>query len=100
MSIVETEAMEPRIEGHRITVRHIVQVWIDEDRSVEEIATDVYPHLSETQVVEALRYALEHTEVLDKWEKKREQIEHEIREGAISPDDLPEEFRKEEKATA
>lgn len=56
----------PHIEGTRISVHHIILAWVRDDRSTEEIAGHLYPHLSEDDVVDALKWVFEHRDEYDR----------------------------------
>jgi len=95
-TIKSEEGGTPYIEGHRIGVHHIVKAWVDEDRSTEEIATEVYPQLTESQVTEALKYAFDRRDEFERMMEEREKIKQEIRQEAVTGSDtLPGEYRKD-----
>lgn len=87
MTIVEEGGVVgemPHIEGTRITVHHIVRVWLDRELTVEAIADEVYPHLSEGQVREALEWVLrnpvEYSECLEVYEERKRQLMKQVAE--------------------
>lgn len=51
----DTLGGKPRVEGHRIGVNHIYHSY-QRYESIEKIAEDVYPSLSEEEVEQALRF--------------------------------------------
>lgn len=78
----------PHIAGTRIGVHHVVRAFKDRDIRSEEIASRVYPHLSQAEVEEALKYALdapdEYRKHLENHREKKLEIKKQI---AAGPDD-------------
>lgn len=62
---------EPRLANHRIGVSHIVTHY-RQDRTAEEIAEEVYPHLRVEQVEAALVYAAANPDTMEALERERE----------------------------
>lgn len=93
--IVRTEGIlggDPRIEGTRIGVHHVVPLVLEDKYTVEEVAATIYPDLTEKDVLAALAYYVEHTDEIEAIrEYNREAGENEI----TSPDDLPPELRSD-----
>lgn len=58
-------AGEPRIDGHRIRVRDIVLARDRAGHSPEEIASEVYPQLTLSQVYSALAYFEDHRDEIE-----------------------------------
>lgn len=91
MSIVEEGGVigdMPHIQGHRIAVHHIVNFVVFGPHSVEDVATELYPELTEDEVLEAIEFAYEDTE---RWRRLMEEHEREkqsIEQQAISPEDV------------
>lgn len=91
--IVRTEGIlggDPRIEGHRIGVHHVVESVLEGKYTVDEVAYTIYPQLSVEDVHASLAYYYAHREEI---EERRERARREVRESkkrAITgPDDLP-----------
>lgn len=91
MSIVEEGGVigdMPHIEGHRIGARPIVDFVVFGPYSVVDVATDLYPELTEDVVLVAIEYVYEDT---DWWKQLIEEHEREkqsIEQQAISPEDV------------
>lgn len=82
----------PRIEGTRIGVHHVVYPILEGNSSVEHMVSVTYPDLTEGDVLSALHYYAEHREEVDEIRRANERVyENEI----TSPDDLPPELRSE-----
>ena len=62
---------EPRLANHRIGVSHILTHY-RQDRTAEEIAEEVYPHLRVEQVEAALEYAEANPDTMEALERERE----------------------------
>ena len=60
---------EPRIDGHRIRVRDVVEARDLGGHTPEEIAATVYPSLTLAQVYAALAYYEDHREEIDRLQK-------------------------------
>lgn len=75
----------PHISGHRIAVHHIVREFRDRDRDITAIAEEVYPHLSEDEVREAIVWALDNDEEFSGYEDQRRERLREIEAQAASP---------------
>ena len=93
--IVRTDGVlggNPRIEGTRIGVHHVVYPILEGNSSVEHMVSVTYPDLTEGDVLSALHYYAEHREEVDEIRRANERVyENEI----TSPDDLPPELRSE-----
>jgi uncharacterized protein (DUF433 family) len=99
--IVRTESIlggDPRIEGTRIGVHHVVYPILEGEYSIEHVVTVTYPDLSEGDVLSALAHYIEHREEIEEMRKRRlEIIEKHCRDpdAITGPDDLPAELRPE-----
>jgi uncharacterized protein (DUF433 family) len=83
----------PTIAGTRIGVHHVVEQVLHGSESVESVATDIYPHLSEEQVIEAIEWSFEHSAKYSRLIKEHEQEKRRLQDVAIGgPDDLPADF--------
>lgn len=93
--IVRTEGVlggDPRIDGTRIGVHHVVPYVLEDKYTVSEVAHLIYPELSEEDVLVALAYYFEHREEI---EEIREWT-HQVGENEITdPEDLPVNLRSE-----
>jgi uncharacterized protein (DUF433 family) len=93
--IVRTEGTlsgDPRIEGTRIGVHHVVYPILEGEYSIEHMVTVTYPDLSERDVLSALAYYIEHREEVDRVRRENDRVP----ENAITgPEDLPPELRSE-----
>lgn len=84
----------PVIAGHRITVKHIADLVLDGPFSVEEVATEEYPQLSEQDVYDALEYVFTHPHVFSKAVREQEKEQRQIRDAAaLGPGDIPADYR-------
>jgi uncharacterized protein (DUF433 family) len=88
--IVRTEDTlggKPRLDGTRIGVHHVVPYVLEDKYTVSEVAHLIYDHLSEGDVMAALRYYLNHTEEIeDVREHEREVIEEHRSEALLGPE--------------
>jgi uncharacterized protein (DUF433 family) len=88
--IVRTEDTlggKPRLNGTRIGVHHVVPYVLEDKYTVSEVAHLIYDHLSEGDVMAALRYYLNHTEEIeDVREHEREVIEEHRSEALLGPE--------------
>jgi uncharacterized protein (DUF433 family) len=78
----------PHIQGHRIAVHHIVNLVVFGSHSVKEVATELYPELTEDEVQEAIEFAYEDTERWTHLMEEHEREKQSIEQQAISPDDV------------
>jgi len=84
----------PVISGTRIGVHHIVRHILHGEETVESVAAEVYPHLDECDVWDALEYHFEHPTRMQDVVRKRERAKREISDQAPrGPRDIPKEFR-------
>lgn len=90
--IVRTEGVlggDPRIDGTRIGVHHIVPYVLGDKYTVKEVAYMIYTDLSEGDVLAALAYYFEHRDEIETIRERTRQIgANEI----ATPDDLPSEL--------
>jgi|AntDeeMinimDraft_5_1070356.scaffolds.fasta_scaffold15369_3 uncharacterized protein (DUF433 family) len=93
-SIVRTESVlggDPRIDGTRIGVHHVVFPILDGEYTIDQLVSVTYPDLSEGDVLSALHYYAEHRAEVDAVREDNDRIP----EGAITgPDDLPADHRE------
>lgn len=89
--IVTTEEVlggDPRIDGTRIGVHHVVPLVLDDKYTVDEVAHMIYPSLSEGDVLTALRYYLDHTEEIEAIRERNRAVIEEHRSVALTgPED-------------
>lgn len=78
----------PHIRGHRIGVHHVVRAFRDRDYKIPEIAGEVYPQLSESEVREAISWALDNEETFSRVEASHRERLAEIEEQATGPSDI------------
>lgn len=71
---------QPCVDGTRIPVR-IIAAYHEAGSSVEEIR-DVYPHLSASQVHDAISFALDHPEEIAFWDE-RNSLRGILRDGGL-----------------
>lgn len=94
-SIVRTDSVlgsDPRIDGTRIGVHHIVFPILEGKYSIEHLVNVTYPELSEDDVLSALHYYAENRAEVDEVRRRNNRIP----DGAITgPDDLPPDLRPE-----
>lgn len=80
----------PTIAGTRIGVHHVVQQVLHGEESIESVATEVYPQLSEQEVVEAIEWSFDNATTYGQLLKEHEQEKRRLRDAAIAgPEDLP-----------
>jgi uncharacterized protein (DUF433 family) len=87
MSIVETEDTlggEPRLEGRRISVMQVAEMYIDGGMSPENVADQLGVGLDE--VHEALAYYYKHPDKIDEIRRKHRELEEELMENTKSPE--------------
>ena len=86
MTIVHDEDIlggEPRIEGTRVGVRHIVAKIIDGEQTAPYVADQLDISLSE--VYEALSYYYAHTDEIREIERETREAYDRFREGSLKP---------------
>ena len=74
---------EPRIDGTRISVRHIAARVIDADQSPASVADQFDTSLS--AVYEALAYYYDHLEAMREYEQANETAFEAVRETSLKP---------------
>ncbi len=87
MTIVETEDTlggEPRLDGRRISVMQIAEMYIDGGMSPETVADQLEVGLDE--VHEALAYYYKHPEEMDEIRERHRKLEDELRERSETPE--------------
>lgn len=88
--IVQTDDVlsgKPRIDGTRTGVHHVVPYVLEDKYTVSEVAHSVFDHLSEGDVLAALRYYLNHTEEIEAIrEQERQVIEEHRSEALLGPE--------------
>lgn len=83
----------PTIAGTRIGVHHVVERVLHGSESIESVATEVYPQLSEQEVTEAIEWAVENAAVYGRAMKEHEREKARLKDDAIAgPEDLPADF--------
>ena len=93
--IVRTDSVlggDPRIEGTRIGVHHVVPLVLEDEYTVEHVVTVTYPDLTEGDVLSALAYYAEHTDEIDRIRRENNRVPEDAITG---PQDLPPELRPE-----
>lgn len=89
-SIVTTENTlggKPRIDGTRVGVHHVAPYVLEDKYTVSEVAHLIYDHLSEADVLAALRYYLNHTEEIEAVrEQERDVIDEHRSEALLGPE--------------
>lgn len=94
-SIVRTEGVlggDPRIDGTRIGVHHVVPLILDGENTVEHVVTVTYPELSEGDVLSALAYYAENRAEVEAIRQANQRV---YKNEITGPDDLPPELRSE-----
>ena len=94
-AIVRTDSVlggDPRIEGTRIGVHHVVYPILEGESSVEHMVTVTHPDLSEADVLSALHYYAENPDEVDDIRQANRQV---YPSEITGPDDLPPELRSE-----
>ncbi len=87
MTIVETEDTlggEPRLEGRRISVMQVAEMYVDGGMSPETVADQLDVGLDE--VHEALAYYFKHPDEMDEIRRKHRELEEELKENSGSPE--------------
>jgi len=86
--IVKTDDVlggDPRIEGHRISVYHVYQRYVDGDDTPEGIATSY--DISVAEVHAALAYAFSHPEEMRTIETRNQSMYEEHAPNRLVPDE-------------
>lgn len=73
VSSEDTLGGNPRIEETRIGPHHVGPL-IDDDRDAVEIAEEVYPHLTPSQVEAAYAYYMDHPEEMEQIRRLKEDV--------------------------
>jgi uncharacterized protein (DUF433 family) len=87
MTIVETEDTlggKPRLEGRRISVLQIAEMYIDAGKSPEIIADQLDIGLDE--VHEALAYYYKHPDEMNELREKKRELRERIKEKSNAPE--------------
>jgi uncharacterized protein (DUF433 family) len=87
MTIVKTDDTlggEPRLEGRRISVLHVAEMYIDGGMSPETVADQLKIGLDE--VHEALAYYYKHPDEIDEIRERHRELEKELREKSETPE--------------
>jgi uncharacterized protein (DUF433 family) len=80
----------PTIAGTRIGVHHVVEQVLHGTESVESVAAEVYPHLSEQDVRDAIEWSFDNSAKYNRLLKEYEQEKRRVQDaGVAGPDDLP-----------
>jgi uncharacterized protein (DUF433 family) len=85
--IVKTEdtlSGEPRLEGRRISVMQVAEMYIDGGMSPENVADQLGVGLDE--VHEALAYYYKHPDEMDEIRRRHRELEKELKEKVGSPE--------------
>jgi uncharacterized protein (DUF433 family) len=68
-----------KLIGHRIKVRHIVELMRAQGYTADQIQSQAYPHLTRAQVYAALAYYYDHQDEIDRQIEEAYRLEEELR---------------------
>lgn len=75
-----------RLAGHRIKVKHLVEVMRAQGYTAEQIQSEAYPHLSLAQIYAGLAYYYDHQQQIDQQiQEDCEFAEHERKKQESDP---------------